>query len=125
MFLNLEVPPVYTLSTPATMQQFTIDPSVSSIRPYFASAVLRLAQPLSPQSYASFIDLQDKLHQNLCRQRRLVAIGTHDLDTLKGPFRYLARDPKEIKFAPLNKEKEYTAEEMMTLYEVSFHEMTS
>jgi phenylalanyl-tRNA synthetase beta subunit len=27
--------------------------------------------------------LQDKLHQNLCRQRTLVAIGTHDLATIK------------------------------------------
>jgi len=33
--------------------------------------------------YKSFIDLQDKLHQNLCRQRSLVAIGTHDLSTIK------------------------------------------
>ena len=71
------------------------------------------------RSYDSFIDLQDKLHQNLCRRRQLVAIGTHDLDTIQGPFRYEARPPKKIKFAPLNKEKEYTAEELMTVYEVS------
>ena len=37
--------------------------------------------------YESFIDLQDKLHHNLCRQRKFVAIGTHDLDTIEGPFR--------------------------------------
>ena len=55
---------------------------------------------------------------NLCRQRRLVAIGTHDLDTNEGPFRYMCRDPKEIKFAPLNKEQEFTAEELMGVYEV-------
>lgn len=36
----------------------------------------------------SFIDLQDKLHQNICRRRTLVAIGTHDLDTIQGPFTY-------------------------------------
>lgn len=30
--------------------------------------------------------LQDKLHQNLCRQRSLVSVGTHDLATLKPPF---------------------------------------
>lgn len=47
-----------------------------------------------------------------------MAIGTHDLDTLEGPFRYEAKDPKSIKFAPLGKDKEYTAEELMTLYEV-------
>lgn len=42
---------------------------------------------MSQAAYDSFIDLQDKLHQNLCRGRKLVAIGTHDLDTIKGPFR--------------------------------------
>jgi phenylalanyl-tRNA synthetase beta chain len=54
----------------------------------------------------------------LCRRRQLVAIGTHDLDTLKPPFRYEARPPQNIKFAPLNKTTEYTAEQLMTLYEV-------
>lgn len=39
----------------------------------------------------SFIDLQDKLHQNICRRRTLVAIGTHDLDTVEGPFTYNVR----------------------------------
>ena len=48
------------------------------------------------------IHLQDKLHQNLARQRTLVAIGTHDLDTLTGPFTYSAEPPNDIKFKPLN-----------------------
>ncbi len=70
------------------------------------------------RSYESFIDLQDKLHQNLCRRRQFVAIGTHDLDTIQPPFRYEARPPKNIKFVPLSKQQEYTAEELMTVYEV-------
>ena len=48
-----------------------------------------------------------------------MAIGTHDLDTLKQPFRYEARPPNKIKFVPLNKDKAYTAEELMVLYEAS------
>lgn len=74
------------------------------------------------RSYESFIDLQDKLHQNICRRRQFVAIGTHDLDTLKPPFTYEALPPKEIKFAPLNKTQEFTAEELMTVYEVCFNQ---
>ena len=70
-------------------------------------------------SYDSFIDLQDKLHQNLCRRRQFVAIGTHDLDTIEPPFRYEARPPRDIKFVPLSKSQEYTAEQLMTVYEVS------
>jgi phenylalanyl-tRNA synthetase beta chain len=66
------------------------------------------------------MDLQDKLHQNIGRRRQFVAIGTHDLDTVKRPFRYEARPPQDIRFVPLGKDKEYTAEELMTIYEVSF-----
>lgn len=47
-----------------------------------------------------------------------MAIGTHDLDTIQGPFRYVAEKPADIKFIPLNKDKAYTAEEQMELYSV-------
>ena len=36
------------------------------------------------------------------RRRSLVAIGTHDLDTIEGPFSYEALPPEQIKFKPLN-----------------------
>uniref|UniRef100_A0A0K3CC46 phenylalanine--tRNA ligase n=2 Tax=Rhodotorula toruloides TaxID=5286 RepID=A0A0K3CC46_RHOTO len=93
----------------------------SQIRPYFASAILRNVK-FDKLNYASFIDLQDKLHQNLARRRTLVAIGTHDLDKIApGDITYEALPPKEIKFAPLNKTQEYTAEEMMALYKEDKH----
>ena len=41
------------------------------------------------------------MHHNICRRRTLVAIGTHDLDTIKAPFRYAALKPEEINFIPL------------------------
>ena len=74
---------------------------------------------LSSSRYDSFIDLQDKLHQNIARKRTLVAIGTHDLDTIKGPFKYVAEPPDQIKFKPLNQTKEFTATQLMDLYSVS------
>ncbi|KAJ3843376.1 phenylalanyl-tRNA synthetase subunit beta [Lentinula raphanica] len=120
VFLGKAKAPRYRLVYPpkgeADLLTVTIHPETKRVRPLFACAILRNIK-FTPRSYASFIDLQDKLHQNICRRRQLVAIGTHDLDTLKGPFRYEARAPKDIKFAPLNKEQEYTAEELMTLYE--------
>ncbi|KAJ3896080.1 phenylalanyl-tRNA synthetase subunit beta [Lentinula edodes] len=120
VFLGKEKAPKYMLVYPpkgeSDLLTVTIHPETKQVRPLFACAILRNIK-FTPRSYASFIDLQDKLHQNICRRRQLVAIGTHDLDTLKGPFRYEARAPKNIKFAPLNKEQEYTAEELMNLYE--------
>ena len=35
---------------------------------------------------------------NLARRRTLASMGTHDLDTIQGPFRYLAKKPQDIKF---------------------------
>ncbi|SCZ89549.1 BZ3500_MvSof-1268-A1-R1_Chr9g10450 [Microbotryum saponariae] len=95
-----------------------VKPETAQIRPYFASAILRNVS-FDAVSYASFIDLQDKLHQNLARKRTLVAVGTHDLDKIDaGDITYEALPPTEIKFAPLNKETEYTAVELMQLYKV-------
>lgn len=87
------------------------------IRGHIVAAILRDIT-LTQDSYNSFIDLQDKLHQNIGRKRSLVSIGTHDLDTIKGPFLYDAKPPAQIRFKPLNQEKEYTGEEIMQLYAV-------
>lgn len=96
-------------------EKLVVTEATKQIRPFVVAAVLRDVS-FTKDSYASFIDLQDKLHQNICRKRALVAIGTHDLDTLKGPFTYDAKAPKDIKFVPLNQEKAMTAEELMEFY---------
>ena len=89
----------------------------SRIRPFVSGAILRNIK-FTQARYESFIALQDKLHQNLARRRTLVAIGTHDLDTIEGPFSYEALPPEQIRFAPLNQAKVMTAVEMMKFYEV-------
>lgn len=96
-------------------QKLIITEATKQIRPFAVAAVLRDVT-FTKDSYNSFIDLQDKLHQNICRKRTLVAIGTHDLDTLSGPFTFDAKPPKDITFIPLNQEKEMNAEELMEFY---------
>lgn len=77
-------PPIYRRCGSSQCQhQIIIKPEVLSIRPFIVGAVL-VGVKLDADSYASLIDLQDKLHQNICRKRTLVAIGTHDLDTVQG-----------------------------------------
>ncbi|CAB4065380.1 FARSB [Lepeophtheirus salmonis] len=105
--------PIYRISKGT--EKLIVDPSTSAIRPFAVSAVLRNVT-FDQRRYDSFIDLQDKLHQNLARKRTLVAIGTHDLDRIKGPFKYMAKKPSEIKFKTLNQTKEFTATELMDLY---------
>ncbi|KAG6911220.1 hypothetical protein DXG01_003087 [Tephrocybe rancida] len=124
IFLQKAEAPRYKLAYPpggeSELLTITCSPEVKKVRPLFACAILRNVT-FTPRSYASFIDLQDKLHQNIGRRRQLVSIGTHDLDKLKPPFRYEAQPPKDIKFVPLNKDKAYTAEELMTVYDSDKH----
>lgn len=113
VFKNLMPAPLYELSQPkpADKMTITVAASTAQIRPYVVAAVLRNVT-FDKDRYESFIELQDKLHMNICRRRTLVAIGTHDLDTLQPPFTYEALPPKDIKFRPLNMEEEMDANRM-------------
>ncbi|XP_023366135.1 phenylalanine--tRNA ligase beta subunit [Otolemur garnettii] len=113
--------PVYKRLMPnGKIQKLIITEETAKLRPFAVAAVLRNIK-FTKDRYDSFIELQEKLHQNICRKRALVAIGTHDLDTLSGPFTYTAKRPSDIKFRPLNKGKEYTACELMNIYKTDNH----
>ncbi|GFO42266.1 phenylalanine--tRNA ligase beta subunit [Plakobranchus ocellatus] len=122
IFLEKERAPRYKPVPPASgqPQRLTIHPATAQVRPHCVAAVLRNITFVEGR-YKNFIDLQDKLHENLCRRRTLVSMGTHDLDTIEGPFSYEALPPAQIKFKPLGQTKEYTAPELMTLYSQESH----
>ena len=92
--------------------------NTDTIRPFVVAAILKDIE-FTTERYASFMDLQDQLHRNLCRQRTLVAIGTHNLDTVEGPFFYDARPPTEIEFVPLTPDDRgtFNAKNLMEYYE--------
>lgn len=114
--------PNWRLVEPASgkRETLTITQNTTQVRQYAAGAILRNIK-FTESSYESFIALQDKLHMNLARQRTLVAIGTHDLDTIQGPFKYDALSPDEVKFIPLNQTKEMTGRQMMDFYDKDKH----
>ncbi|KAK4773371.1 hypothetical protein SAY87_028390 [Trapa incisa] len=117
VFNKQEDVPNYSVAeiSKVSMLKMHVKPETSQIRPYVVCAVLR-GITFDEGSYNSFIDLQDKLHQNICRRRTLVAIGTHDLDKLEGPFTYEALPPSSINFKPLKQEKSFRADELMEFY---------
>ncbi|BDA44356.1 Phenylalanine-tRNA ligase beta subunit [Coccomyxa sp. Obi] len=115
---NRRIPRVdYRLANMAgkEMQRLVVKPETALVRPFVVAAILRGVK-FDAQRYNSFIDLQDKLHQNLCRQRSLVAIGTHDLGTVQGPFTYEALSPADIVFRPLKQTREFNAAELLQHY---------
>jgi phenylalanyl-tRNA synthetase beta chain len=119
IFLGDTDAPVYTLlpvddaTTTMTVKKSNTD----QIRPFVVCAILR-DLVFDEARYNSFIDLQDQLHRNLCRQRTLVAIGTHDLDSIQAPFFYDARQPSDINFVPLTpNDRSFAADELLEFYE--------
>lgn len=105
--------PIYKTIPPTT--KLYVEKSTEQIRPIAAAAILRNIK-FTDKSYESFIALQDKLHSNICRNRALVAMGTHDLDSIKGPFYYKALPKDDFKFTPLNQTKEMTGGEIVDFY---------
>ncbi|ETS76003.1 Phenylalanine--tRNA ligase beta subunit [Pestalotiopsis fici W106-1] len=118
IFRGKQPAPNFRLTEPAggNIETITVQEDTTKVRPLVAGAILRNVR-FTQKSYESFIALQDKLHQNLARGRTLVAIGTHDLDTIKGPFTYEALSPKDIEFIPLNQTKKMNGEQLMEFYE--------
>jgi phenylalanyl-tRNA synthetase beta chain len=125
VFLEQQKLPKWTVTRPkdGELQVLEIKPETKQVRELCAGVILRNIE-FTQARYDSFIALQDKLHQNLARQRTLVSIGTHDLDTVKGPFSYEALAPEQIEFVPLNQTKKMNAKQLMEFYEVRHHSLS-
>jgi phenylalanyl-tRNA synthetase beta chain len=105
VFLGKSEIPKYVVSS--SKEEFIVDKSVESIRPFGISAILRNIS-FTEESLIGFMELQDKLHHNICRGRTLVSMGTHDLDTVQGPFHYKTIHRDAFQFVPLNRSESFT-----------------
>ena len=90
--------------------------SVQDVRPYIVTAFVKNID-LDEDILKSLMDLQEKLHLTLGRGRKKVAIGVHDFDPIEPPFTYKAVRPKEIKFVPLEKNREMDLKEILERHE--------
>jgi len=93
-----------------------VDPSVEEVRPYIWSALVTDVE-MTDYLIKSIMDLQEKLHLTVGRNRRKVAIGIHDFETVKPPFLYTAVKPTEEKFFPLQGSREMTLKEILEEHE--------
>jgi phenylalanyl-tRNA synthetase beta chain len=109
-FLDIETGlPHYTVKPSGI--KFTVDPNLATIRPYLGSAIIRNLS-FDEESILSIMGLQEALHWAVGRGRSKVAIGIHDLDTIKPPFHYIA-SPRSRKFIPLDFERELSMDEIL------------
>lgn len=98
----------YKINPPEKNYKVKIEPSVKPIRPYTACAIVKNLS-FNDEKIKEIIDLQEKLHNTIGRNRKKVAIGIYPLEKIKLPIRYTALPPDKIKFIPLEEEKEMSA----------------
>ena len=81
--------------------EMNVEESVNKVRPYIVCGVIRDIN-LDEDQVATLMNIQEQLHWAVGRDRKKVAIGVHDLDKIKPPFRYVAVKPDSLSFVPLH-----------------------
>ncbi len=95
-------------------QIMNVSPKVREVRPFVACGRIIFDEPLTERQVVTLMHMQEILHWALGRDRRKVAIGIHDWEAVKGPYKYTTVKPEEIKFRPLHLEAyELTPQEIL------------
>lgn len=81
-------------------------------RPYVLFATV-YGVSLDDESIRQLMQLQEKIHITYGRDRRKVSIGLYDLRGIRLPVKYVAVDPKSVKFSPLDFREEMTPTEIL------------
>ncbi|PIN78177.1 phenylalanine--tRNA ligase subunit beta [Candidatus Woesearchaeota archaeon CG10_big_fil_rev_8_21_14_0_10_34_12] len=95
----------YKVHKPEKEFEVKIDSSVNEVRPFTACAIVKNLK-FDDNKIKEIIDIQEKIHNTLGRNRKKVAIGIYPLEKIKLPVKYEARNPQDIKFVPLESGRE-------------------
>lgn len=93
-----------------TESNFTLKKEKAETRPAIACAVI-LDVKLTDELIKSLMQMQEKLHATIGRNRKKVAIGVHDFDKITPPLIYT--DVVDEKFVPLNESNEMSIKEIL------------
>jgi len=92
-----------------------IDKSVKGIRPYTACAIIK-GLKLSDERIKEIIQIQEKMHITFGRNRKKAAIGIYPLEHIKPPIYFKALHPEEIRFKPLDLNKDLTGSQILAIH---------
>jgi len=93
-----------------------VDPTVSEVRPYVVSAVIRNVK-LDYDAVRELMEMQEDLHWGVGRNRKKASIGVHNLDAVQPPFAYTTSAPNDVRFVPLDKTEEMSLQEILERHE--------
>jgi len=95
----------YKTKKPEKDYKIKIEPSVKNVRPFTSCAIVK-GLKFDDQKIKEIIDLQEKLHITIGRNRKKVALGIYPLEKITLPITYKALSPEKIKFIPLEYDRE-------------------
>jgi phenylalanyl-tRNA synthetase beta chain len=102
----------YRINKPEKNYNISIDSSVKDVRPYTACAIVKGLR-LDDEKIKELIETQEKLHITIGRKRKRVAIGIYPMEKIKLPITFKAIEPDQIKFIPLEMDKELSGLEIL------------
>ncbi|MDD5700348.1 MAG: phenylalanine--tRNA ligase subunit beta [Candidatus Nanoarchaeia archaeon] len=102
----------YRINAPEKDFKVKIDPSLKGIRSYTACAIIK-GLKFDDAKIKEIIDIQEKLHATVGRKRKKAAIGIYPLEKITLPIKFEARAPKDIKFLPLEGDREMSGLEIL------------
>ena len=102
----------YVINKPEKNYEVKVDSSVKDVRPYTACAIIKDLK-FDDEKIKELIELQEKLHSTVGRERKKFAIGIYPLDKISLPIHYKAIEPDKIKFQPLEAAKEMSGLEIL------------
>ena len=104
---------IYKISKPQKDYSVKIDSSVKEVRPFTACAII-MGLNFDDEKIKEIIDIQEKLHTTVGRNRKKLAIGIYPLEKIKLPISYKAELPEDIKFIPLEMDRELNAKQILS-----------
>lgn len=104
--------PKYEAKKEKIKYNIIIDKSVNKVRPFTACAVVKNLK-FDDEKIKEVIWVQEKLHATFGRNRKKAAIGIYPMEAIEFPINYKADKPENIKFLPLESNKEMTGNEIL------------
>lgn len=102
---------LHVLSVKDSIPVVQVSAAVREVRPYIVCCIL-CGVDLNGDNLKKFISAQTKLHEGVCGKRLVATIATHDLAKIRGPLKFNAENPEEIRIHPLVRGKEVSAREL-------------
>ncbi len=110
-YLDIETgAPKYRIENP--LIKLEVDPALRDTRPVAVMGQIRNAN-FEDESLKALMDLQEKLHDILGRNREKISIGAYEIGDIEPPIRYTTIKPDEEGFVPLNFDEKLTPREIL------------